>query len=764
MILVRNDQGSEVDKQKGTIGMILSPEDMPQTSTGIIPDIIINSHCFVGETLVSSPNGLAHRIDSFEAEGLEKVWTWNPATNTMEESFSLGLESKGVKETVKLTLWDGRELICTPEHKFKVKTESEFVDKEAKDITQNDTLIMAPIGTEDLICEKEKSWTLPFGTGSFAMDTKAARERALAFARLLGYIHTDGCLSHIKKRNEYTSSVFMGCILDAQSILDDILLVTGKSPKIQDCVSSTNGSKTYVYYLPKEFARSLAAVKGMTVGRRTTQEASYPEFLYQASCPTSILREFLAGCFGGDGWAPYLRQKNTFSTVQFSQAICERFEESMMDRMVHFIGWMKQVGVGATIVRSRHCHINCETYLEDPRVSIELKVDSNEEFRKKIGFRHCIEKTLKLEVAASYEGYCKKIHEQHDQAMKIVNESMLEVRSIPAALEKVKESYKDVKVLNEYYSLLTSTLISNRRKPGRSITLDMFDYKFMTNAREYVKMLQCNDWFERKYIVERDSNVIPTYNIGIMQNTAGPVEKVYDIGVAKHHMFVASGTVVLNCIPSRMTIAHLLETLMGRAACEMGGIGDGTPFNGVTVESIAAILRDGYKLEPHGNEILYDGTSGKQMATSIFMGPIFYQRLKHMADDKLHSRSSGPLVMLTRQPAEGRAREGGLRFGEMERDVMIAHGTTEFLKERMLEVSDNFQIFICKSCGLIAQVNKKAGLYKCVSCPGATSFSQVRVPYAYKLFLQELESMSICSRLLPDSRLRDMARLTDLKK
>jgi DNA-directed RNA polymerase II subunit RPB2 len=120
--------------------------------------------------------------------------------------------------------------------------------------------------------------------------------------------------------------------------------------------------------------------------------------------------------------------------------------------------------------------------------------------------------------------------------------------------------------------------------------------------------------------------------------------------------------------------------------------------------------------------------------------------------------------MLTRQPAEGRAREGGLRFGEMERDVMIAHGTTEFLKERMLEVSDNFQIFICKSCGLIAQVNKKAGLYKCVSCPTATSFAQVRVPYAYKLFLQELESMSICSRLLPDSRLRDIARLTDLKK
>jgi len=218
-----------------------------------------------------------------------------------------------------------------------------------------------------------------------------------------------------------------------------------------------------------------------------------------------------------------------------------------------------------------------------------------------------------------------------------------------------------------------------------------------------------------------------------------------------------------HAIPSRMTIAHLFETLMGRAAAEVCGLGDGTPFNDVSVDSISTMLRDKYKLEPHGNEILYDGTTGKQMSTSIFMGPIFYQRLKHMADDKLHSRSSGPTVMLTRQPAEGRARDGGLRFGEMERDVMIAHGASEFLKERMLEVSDNFQAFVCKTCGLLAQANPKIGLYRCKTCTNTTSFAQVRIPYAYKLFLQELESMGICSRLFPESRLRDSVRLLEKK-
>lgn len=359
-----------------------------------------------------------------------------------------------------------------------------------------------------------------------------------------------------------------------------------------------------------------------------------------------------------------------------------------------------------------------------------------------------------------------------------------------------------------------------------------------------------------------------------------------------------------HCIPSRMTIAHLMETLMGRICCEAGTLGDGSPFTDVSVDGLCKVLRDDLHLEPHTNEVLYCGTTGKQMPTSIFMGPIFYQRLKHMVDDKYHclygnhdvlcesgwknisdvtqvdkvatledgevvyrnpsethafnyngtvftfktengseqtvthnhrmwvsqcskydfmraedlhtllhtlptfltgeervgslvtyskpeevvdvpvycltvpsgvflvrkpgkvpvwtgnSRGSGPLVMLTRQPAEGRARDGGLRFGEMERDCIVAHGSTEFLKEIMMEKSDNFQMFVCKSCGLVGQVNHKAGIYKCSSCENTTDFAQVRVPYAYKLFLQELESMSICSRIIVDSKLRGLSNTT----
>ena len=208
-----------------------------------------------------------------------------------------------------------------------------------------------------------------------------------------------------------------------------------------------------------------------------------------------------------------------------------------------------------------------------------------------------------------------------------------------------------------------------------------------------------------------------------------------------------------HCIPSRMTIAQLMETLMGKVACEVGALGDGTPFNSVTVEGLAALLRDSLGMEPYGNEILYNGFTGRQMETNIFVGPVFYQRLRHCSADKLHSRASGPLVMLTRQPAEGRAREGGLRFGEMERDCVIAHGISEFTKERLMECSDAFRCFSCSDCGILAVANPTDSIWMCRGCGNTTNFSPIEIPYAYKLLIQELESMCIGSRILTKNRL-----------
>ena len=203
-----------------------------------------------------------------------------------------------------------------------------------------------------------------------------------------------------------------------------------------------------------------------------------------------------------------------------------------------------------------------------------------------------------------------------------------------------------------------------------------------------------------------------------------------------------------HCIPSRMTIAQLMETLLGKIGCHAGCLGDGTPFNKkMTLDGLAKVLRDDLGLEPYGNEVMYNGLTGRQMETKIFMGPCFYQRLRHCAADKLHSRACGPLVMLTRQPAEGRAREGGLRFGEMERDCVAAHGIMEFTKERFMECSDGFKCYTCRKCGLIATANPDANIWLCKACDNTTEFAAIHIPYAYKLLVQELETMNIASRI-----------------
>lgn len=158
-----------------------------------------------------------------------------------------------------------------------------------------------------------------------------------------------------------------------------------------------------------------------------------------------------------------------------------------------------------------------------------------------------------------------------------------------------------------------------------------------------------------------------------------------------------------HAIPSRMTIAHLIECQLSKVASLLGKEGDATPFTDVTVDSVSTRLRDmGY--QSRGFEIMYHGHTGRKLVCQVFLGPTYYQRLRHMVDDKIHARARGPTQILTRQPVEGRARDGGLRFGEMERDCMISHGASAFLKERLFEVSDAFRVHVCDICGLMTPI------------------------------------------------------------
>lgn len=193
-----------------------------------------------------------------------------------------------------------------------------------------------------------------------------------------------------------------------------------------------------------------------------------------------------------------------------------------------------------------------------------------------------------------------------------------------------------------------------------------------------------------------------------------------------------------HAIPSRMTINQLLEVVLGKSSALGGFLGDATAFQNNDINNYAELMKK-YDYDEWGNEVMYSGITGEQLKTSIFIGPTYYQRLKIMVSDKMHSRGTGPLQSLIRQPAAGRANNGGLRIGEMERDSILAHGAAEFLRESTMERSDKYNVHINDKTGLIYNGEESEDIVN------------VEMPYAMKMLIQELQTMSIAPRLITNN-------------
>jgi len=601
--------------QKGTLGIALPQRDMPFTENGIIPDMIMNPHCFVGETLISLPNGTSKRLENFYEVGFEKLLSYN---NGIIPSYSLGLQNNGNKETIKLTLIDGRELICTPEHKIRVFSNNKNIWKEAKDIEYDDKLIIGLIGTEDINYNDESEWSIKIGEYEFNYDN---RNETLAFARLLGYILTENTICDIHN----TIILSMNSLFDVENILDDIELITNIRPNIID------DKTVYNILLPTNLSNSL-----ITINKK------YPLFI--SNSPLSFIREFLGGLFSGNGKCPIL------SGTAFTEVILFKSNDIVIELI-------------------KKLQVDIINYSAD-----KIKVKSNEQFRKYIGFRYCIKKLLKLEIASTYERCCEQ--------------------------------------------------------------------KYIINTDTFIEMCNRDIWFKQhNYITD-----FPNYNLTIIKKEKNINRIVYDIGVNLFHSFFANGTNVHNCIPSRMTAGQMIECLASKEAALTGHFVDGTPFSDYNIREIPEILKKlGYS--EYGTEIMYNGMTGKKIEAQIFIGPTYQVRLKHMVLDKVHGRSRGPRQALTRQPLEGRSRDGGLKIGEMEKDAIVAHGMGQFLKERMMETSDITKVYICDDCGLFASKVIDKDYYNCKACHNSTRISAIVIPHACKLLFQELMAVNILPRI-----------------
>ncbi len=207
-----------------------------------------------------------------------------------------------------------------------------------------------------------------------------------------------------------------------------------------------------------------------------------------------------------------------------------------------------------------------------------------------------------------------------------------------------------------------------------------------------------------------------------------------------------------HAMPSRMTLGQMFEGISGKIACSFGKIEDATAFEWPDISELQnRLVQAGF--EYGGRHALYNGVSGEKFDVGIYLGVVYYQKLHHLVADKIHARARGPVQILTRQPTEGRAREGGLRFGEMERDCLIGHGSTILLKERLLDESDKTTILVCEKCGLLAVYDRNRDRFYCpVDGDRGVIVSPVICSYAFKLLLQEMMSLGLAPRLILKDR------------
>jgi DNA-directed RNA polymerase beta subunit len=732
--------GNSRSSQKGVCGLLLSQEDMPFTSQGITPDLLMNPHCFTKDTPITLCNGLSVPISEMSVLGGEDVWTHNKQTGiTMSKNLSMGCG--GVKPIVKLTFEDGRTIRCTYGHKF-YTSDGRWVEAQHIELGK-DTIQMSLEGVPDVVGKDEKGWE---GYSLFGYS----REKYLAFARIVGYLLADGCVC--KSNEKFSCPVSFGHSIDAELCKQDILLLTGKSPSIQTSVSAAGMGTVLIVNLPCEIVKCVTQLEGITIGRRTQQETNWPSFLFTS--PKSVVREFLAGLFGGDGHAPYLRGEHV-QEIRFSQSSNVKYEEHFTQKMQQLCDLLNRFDVDAVIERKRYYHKSTpqkyidisdkcdESDISEYMVSVYIIVRNTLAFVEQIGMRYCVEKMCRLTLYKSYKSLQQRVKQQSEDIYELTNRYFEKGMTLVDALAHARDTYFENNIpLNQYYTygINGKTQIGNRRKHNRSSDVLHLSYKHFPTFKKYIEQLGCADWFSSKaYIVERESTVLPTFHMKVLGRIDAGEEPIYCFNVKTFNNFIAHGILVLNSMPSRMTLSQLTECLYGKLSSLNGKFGDATAFTHQSINPVEGIsnLLKAYGFQKYGNEKLFNGFTGEFLDSELFIGPTYYQRLKHMVADKIHSRSTGNVTMMHHQPSEGRSREGGLRVGEMERDALISHGGAAFIQETLFDMSDAYQVNVCEQCG-----NILSSATACRMCKTG-QVNRTNIPYCAKLLFQELEAMGI---------------------
>jgi DNA-directed RNA polymerase beta subunit/intein/homing endonuclease len=554
--------------------------------------------CGLGSTPITLSNGISLRLDSLdENNGCVNIMGWSEEKNGMVPSRQVAFMDKGTRECVQLTYEDGRKITFTEDHPV-LTSDNTWV--KIKDIELNSTKIKTSI-TCPLVDINEEikecaGWTLQYGTRILETNTREEFMKTLAFARIIGYLITDG---HMNSKIKI-ADLFLGHMLDVESIMKDIELFCESKQ------TNFNSKNLYIVRIPAALKNDIIRLPGLISGKKVNQPGTLPKFILDEKCPRPIVREFLAGMFGGDGHTCVLSmhrgKRDILSSVSFSQTKTYEHRVSLQKMFEDIQKLLSKCGIHNTTIQSPK-----ETSFSKKKFEEKDKADKSERsfqltlhvpieqlipFSEKVGFRYCCHKSQRLEAGVSYRRLREEVTRQHNWMVNRVNEitKFKEIKektpdkTVPtkkAIIQAVDELKKTEGLLHEYAIPSTHDITDHLIK---GTEFGKFTAKGFPTAEEFLEKIGALDWFKSEsvkclsseddevdaadaaehdagsgsgsdldagnYGVTRDCGSIPTMNLTVVSRIPVGPKQVYDISVEDTHSFLANGIVAHNCMVS----------------------------------------------------------------------------------------------------------------------------------------------------------------------------------------------------------------------
>ena len=539
--------------------------------------------CLIGETIIALNNGLGIQIKDME-DCKNEVLGWSEKCQQMIPSKQTGFLYKGEKECIKITMQDGRTNILTPEHPL-LTSNNEWI--KAKDLKVNDHRIKSSITCPLANIKEEISqcneWELKVGNLIFKTDTKENYTKTLVFAKLIGYLITDGTI-YMGKNKKPNARFYLGHMIDVNNIMKDLKLLCEVNQYKHKC------GNLYYVRIPTELTNEITKLDGLLIGKRVNQTAKLPDFILDPACPKPIIREFLGGLFGGDGHTCVLGmhrgKRDLLSSVSFSQTKHGKHLESLTKMMEDIKMLFAKFDIhNVTIQNAKETSSSKKetaNIQEDKsyQSTLHLSIDELIPFAEKIGFRYCCHKSQRLEAGVSYKRLRNEVVRQHNWLVnrvdeltnfrKIKSENPDKIVHTKDAIVKAVEELKLNEALVHHYSIPSTHDITDHLIKGTQF--GSFRSKGFPTAEEYLKEIGALDWFliqekecrdfdieeidndqefdDSSYGVDRECEGLPTMDLQIIDIRPAGIHKVYDIEVENTHSFLANGIVAHNCMVS----------------------------------------------------------------------------------------------------------------------------------------------------------------------------------------------------------------------